>query len=229
MKLSECRFKQVSMGGIKSSIELMDEFISEKYDFLVIDPAFSYTSVVRPVTDIEEQMEFLIKFRSETTNRQVSDEAGFYIGHYGLIETLEPITNLSVVVSRTVNDELDICGSLTMTKLRRGDWGWSSIRLYSVDRRSFDIHRDEKVFEERFKKGDTPKNLFQSLKEFQYDHEHEKLEAGVIYELRHPVVLKAQTSSDRDYYCWGGNKYGDTHSFYITGVVTSSYYSPIVR
>ena len=40
MKLSECRFKQVSMCGIKSSIELMDEFISEKYDFLVIKPYF---------------------------------------------------------------------------------------------------------------------------------------------------------------------------------------------
>ena len=92
MKLSECRFKQVSMGGIKSSIELMDELISEKFDLLVIDPAFSYTSVVRPVTNIEEQMGFLIKFRSETTNRQVSDEAEFYVGHYGLIETLEPIT-----------------------------------------------------------------------------------------------------------------------------------------
>ena len=48
MKLSECRFKQVSMGGIKSSIELMDEFISEKYDLLVIEPYFNFTLLKLP-------------------------------------------------------------------------------------------------------------------------------------------------------------------------------------
>ena len=40
MKLSEYKFKHVNLGGIRSSIELMDEFISEKYDFLVIEPFF---------------------------------------------------------------------------------------------------------------------------------------------------------------------------------------------
>lgn len=62
MKLSECRFKQVSMGGIKSSIELMDEFISEKYDLLVIEPYFNFTLFSRRVTDIKEYREFMRKF-----------------------------------------------------------------------------------------------------------------------------------------------------------------------
>ena len=228
MKLSECRFKQVSMGGIKSSIELMDEFISEKYDLLVIKPYFSFTSFTRKVED-KEQTAAARKFRREPPPGLSSEEMEFCIYNGGMEETLEDIRDFSVVVSRTVKDKRDLCGRLTMTDLRRGYWGWSSRCIYQVDRDSLNIRWGSTIFEEQFRKGDKPQNLFQSLKEFQYDHEHEKLEAGEIYELKRPVVLKAQTSSDRSYYCWGGNKYGDTHSFYITGVVTSSYYSPNVR
>ena len=229
MKLSEYKFKHVNLGGIRSSIELMDEFISEKYDLLVIEPYFNFTLFSRRVTDIKEYREFMRKFRRENPQDSNAEELESCIYDGGMEETLEDIRDFSVVVTRTVKDKRDLCGRLTMTDLRRGYWGWSSRCIYHVDSDSLAIHWEKKIFEEQFRKGDEPKNLFQSLKEFQYDHEHEKLEAGVIYELRHPVVLKAQTSSDRDYYCWGGNKYGDTHSFYITGVVTSSYYSPIVR
>ena len=99
---------------------------------------------------------------------------------------MEDIRDFSVVVTRTVKDKRDLCGRLTMTDLRRGYWGWSSRCIYHVDSDSLAIHWEKKIFEEQFRKGDEPKNLFQSLKEFQYDHEHEKLEAGVIYELRAP-------------------------------------------
>ena len=229
MELSECRFKQVSMGSIKSSIELMDEFISEKFDLLVIEPCFNYTTRSCTSEDYEGQWELNRKFRRANPQNLSAEELERCIRHCAIIETSEAVRNLAVVVQRDIDDLREICGHLTMTELRRGDWGWSSRCICSVDRDTLHVRWNEKVFEERFKKGDEPRNLFQSLKEFQYDHENEKLEAGVIYELRHPVILRAQTSSDREYYCWGGNKYGDTHNFYITGVVTSSWYSPIVR
>ena len=66
MKLSEYKFKHVNLGGIRSSIELMDEFISEKYDFLVIEPFFNFTSLSRRVTDTKEYREFMRKFGSIT-------------------------------------------------------------------------------------------------------------------------------------------------------------------
>ena len=144
-------------------------------------------------------------------------------------ETLETINDSSFVVSRAVKDRRDICGRLTMTDLRRGFLGWSSRCIYQVDSDNLAVHWEKKIFEEQFQRGDQPQNLFQSLKEFQYDHENEKLEEGEIYELKHPVVLKAQSSSDREYYCWGGTKYGDTHAFYITGVMASSLYTMLSR
>ena len=44
MQLSDCKFKRVGRRSIRSSIELMDELISEEYDFLVIEPDFGYSS-----------------------------------------------------------------------------------------------------------------------------------------------------------------------------------------
>ena len=228
MKLSDYKIKHVVMSWIRSSIDLMDEFISEKYDFWVIEPYFNFTSRSRTSEDYKGQRELKSKLRRANPQNLSAEELDSCIDQCAMIETSEPITSLAVVVPRTVERIRDICGSLTMTELRRGDWGWSSRSLYLPGRYGF-YYFDDKLIEERFKKGDMPQNLFQSLKEFQYDHENEKLVADEIYELRHPVVLKAQTSSDREYYCWGGNKYGDTHNFYITGVVTSSCYSPVVR
>ncbi len=228
MQLSDCKLKRVGRRSIRSSIELMDELISEEYDFLVIEPDFGYSSRSCTVTYSNGSLELISKFRIENPQNLSAEELERCIAECGMSETSEQISDFAIVVSRTVNDELDICGSLTMTELRKGDWGWSSRSLIPLGSDGF-YDYDDKLIEERFQKGNTPKNLFQSLKEFQYDHENEKLEEGEIYELKHPVVLKAQTSSDREYYCWGGNKYGDTHSFYITGVVKSSWYSPIVR
>ena len=34
-----------------------------------------------------------------------------------------------------------------------------------------------------------------------------------------PVLLRAQTSSERENYCWDGNQYGDTQSFFIVGFI----------
>ena len=44
MQLSDCKLKRVGRRSIRSSIELMDELISEEYDFLVIEPDFGYSS-----------------------------------------------------------------------------------------------------------------------------------------------------------------------------------------
>ena len=229
MKLSEYKFKHVNLGGIRSSIELMDEFISEKYDFLVIEPFFNFTSLSRRVTDTKEYREFMRKFRRENPQDSNAEELESCIYDGGREETLETINDFSFVVSRAVKDRRDICGRLTMTDLRRGFLGWSSRCIYQVDSDNLAVHWEKKIFEEQFQKGDQPQNLFQSLKEFQYDHENEKLEEGEIYELKHPVVLKAQSSSDREYYCWDGTKYGETHAFYITGVMASSLYTMLSR
>ena len=133
MKLSECRFKQVSMGGIKSSIELMDEFISEKYDLLVIEPCFNYTTRSCTSEDYEGQWELNRKFRRSNPQNLSAEELESCIYDGGMEETLEDIRDFSVVVTRTVKDKRDLCGRLTMTDLRRGYWGWSSRCIYHVD------------------------------------------------------------------------------------------------
>ena len=160
MKLSECKCNRVYLDSISSSIELMDDFVSNEYDFLILDPG----------------------------------------------------SRFSFVVSREIDDWKNVCGDLTMTQLRRDDWGWIRITRFS---------NDKIIREKEFSRGDTPQNLSQSLEEFEFEHENEKLKTDEIYQLKHPVLLRAQTSSDRDFYCWGGTKYGDTTSFYINGIVAN--------
>ena len=87
MKLSECRFKQVSMGGIKSSIELMDEFISEKYDFLVIKPYFGLSSRSCTVTYSNGSLELISKFRIENPQNLSAEELERCIYDGGMEET----------------------------------------------------------------------------------------------------------------------------------------------
>ena len=116
--------------------------------------------------------------------------------------------NVDFIDIKSICDEFD----LTMTKLRRGDWGCVSMTTYSNGR----ISRGKE-----FSHGDKPQNLRQSLMEFEFEHENEKLQTNEIYKLKHPVLLNAQTSSDRTGYSWGGRQYGDASLFCITGVVAS--------
>lgn len=131
MKLSECKFIQVNMSSIRCSLDLMSAFLHEKCSFLVIEPDPDCLSRTRTVTDFKEQRELIRKFRRANPQKLSAEDLEFYIDQCWMKESSEPIRNLAVVVSHTVGDKRDFCGSLTMTELRRGYWGWTNRSLYS--------------------------------------------------------------------------------------------------
>ena len=119
--------------------------------------------------------------------------------------------SFSFVVSSEVYEYESICGDLTMTQLRREDWGSRTVRYF----------KNHKIYEKQFSKGDKPQNLTQSLLEFWFEHENEKMQTDEIYLLKHPVILSAQTF-------WNINfaKYGDTTTFYIIGLTDKYWVAP---